>query len=224
MVGQRPDQADRRWAEGVDLSREGPERPEDLAARDERGHDHRPDPDVADDAVRFGRMGEGVVIEVVAGHHHRPVGDRASEHADPDGQVDGADPGPAAAASDAGVVGEAQMTRRRIDDVDHRAIGIQQARGLVDGGLEQLVDLADAAVRIGSGRLGCPVRAVGRGHLLGRGSRGSGRATLARCPGGCRHGPRIPGHRERWHRRSPMAATSSGRGGHRRATSRRHDL
>ena len=70
----------------------------------------------------------------------------------PTGRSMRADPVPAAPAADAGVVGEAQVAGRRVDEVDHRAVGIEQAGGLVDGGLEQLVDLADAAVGVGTGR------------------------------------------------------------------------
>ena len=40
----------------------------------------------------------------------------------------------AAPAADAGVVGEAQVAGRRVDEVDHRAVGIEQPGGLLDGG------------------------------------------------------------------------------------------
>ena len=69
------------------------------------------------------------------------------------------------------------------------------------------MDIARAAVRID----GRPARFTGRGS-------GSRRAAGARRPGGRGHRARIRRARARRHRRSPMAATSSGRCGRRRET------
>ena len=159
MVGQRPDEADLGRAERVRPRREGAERAEHLVARDHRRDDHRADPDVGDDPVGVVRVGEGRVGEVVTGQDHGPLGDRPAEHPDADGQVDRADPCPAAPAADPRVVGEAKVAGRRVDQVDHRAIGVEQAGRLVDGGDQELVDVAGAAVRVDGG----PARLVGRG-------------------------------------------------------------
>ena len=152
------------------LEENAPSAPKTVSPDDQRGDDHRADADVDDDAVGLGRVREGGVIHVVAGHHHGPLRDRPPEHPDADREVDAADPVPAAPAADARVVGEAQVTGRRVDEVDHRAVGIEQPGGLVDGGLEQLVDLAAAAVRVGAGRAWARRRlgAVGRRPVRSR--------------------------------------------------------
>ena len=225
VVGQGPDEPDVGLAEGIEPGRERAERAEDLVARDQRRHDHRPDPDVADDPVRVVGVVERLVGQVVARQDHRSPLDREPEHPRPDGQVDRADPFATALAPDAGVVGEAKVPGRRIDEVDDRAVGIEKARRLVDGGDQELVDVACTAVRVATGAApGATRRRGGRGLarmvVLVVGLRGGGRvggwSPSARGPCRRRHGPSIRRDRERRHRRSPMATTSSGRGDHRR--------
>ena len=78
-----------------------------------------------------------------------------------DRQVDRAHQLAAALAPDPGVMGEPEMAGGRIDEVDHRAVGLEQARGLVDGRDEQLVDVARTAVGVVAGVAGggsCPGR------------------------------------------------------------------
>ena len=59
----------------------------------------------------------------------RPRGcHRLAEHARPDRQPDRADPVAAALAPDPGIVGEAQVAGRRVHEVDHRAVGLEQPR------------------------------------------------------------------------------------------------
>ena len=148
-----------------------------------------------DDAVGLGGVRERRVVEVVA-RSGRPRARRrpARTCPTPTGRSIDADPLPAARAADAGVVGEAEVAGGRVEEVDHRAVGVEEAGGLVDGRDQQLVDLADAAVRIAPA--GCrrarsrgggfvpwrsrSGRRVRRGARRARAAIGSGVATPAR--------------------------------------------
>ena len=227
VIGEGPDQRDLGGVEGRRSRAEGPERTEDLVRVDERGGDHGPDPDVLDDPVRVRGMVERRVDEVVVGADHGAPLDGIPEHAGPDRQPDRADPRPAAGAADAGVVREPKVPGLRIEDVDHRPVGLEQARRLGDGGDQLVVGLAVPAVGIapGGGLRPCGGPAVRRGDRLRRSGsrdrllgRGGARRASARCS--CGHGPRIRRLREYRHRRSPTVATSSGRWTTRHGSSR----
>ena len=167
VVGEGLHQADVGLAEGVVARRERSERSEHLVGGDERRDDHRTDPDVTDHPIGVLGVSEGLVGEIVAGQDDRTHLDSAPEHPHADGQVDRAHPVAAALAPDPGVVREAEMPGGRIDEVDHRPVGLEQAGRLVDGRDEQVVDVAPSAIRVECGagpggarcRLG-PVRLV----------------------------------------------------------------
>ena len=162
----------------------------------------------------------------------RALGDRPPEHPDADRQVDRAHPRSAAPALDARVVGEAEVTGGRVDEVDHRAVGLEQARGLGDGGDRAARGSRRAAVGIPAGRRASPGAAWSTADAVGEGlaARATGaRASCAR-PAWCRgrhDGEDTPSAHERRHRRSadggyvirPMRPPSRGRtSGLRRAT------
>ena len=192
----------------------GPERPEDrLAARDRRRH-HRADADVGDDAVGAFGVLDRRIGEVVVGQDDAALRDRPTEHPDPDRQGDRADPGAAAPAADAGVVGEAQVPGRRVHEVDHRAVRVEEAGRLGDRRDQQVVDVAAAAVGVVPGDpLGARrCRALRGGPAtVAVGALGGRLAGRSRARGLCGHGPRIRCDRRRRHRRSPRPSTSSGR-------------
>ena len=85
-----------------------------------------------------------------------------------------------------GVMGEAEVPGRRVEEVDHRPVGFEQPGGLGDRRLELVVDLAVPAVRIVTlrwsttgvaavddrrARAGWPSRDGLRGRAGGRGGR-----------------------------------------------------
>ena len=151
VIGQRPDEPDLRRVERVRARREGAQRPEDRVAGRQRRGDHRADAEVLDDTVRVGGMVEGRVGEVVAGQDDGALGDGPAEDADPDRQVDRAHPGATASALDARVMGEPEMAGRRVHEVDHRAVGVEQPGCLGDRGDQQVVDLAATAIGVPAG-------------------------------------------------------------------------
>ena len=222
MVGQRPDEGDVRGAERGLAVAERPDRPEDLVAGHERRGDHRADADVLDHAVGRRRVVEGGVREVVAGQDDLARGHGLAEHARPDRQPDRADPVAAALAPDAGIVGEAQVPGRRVHEVDHRPVGLEEPGGL-----------GDAPRSAGRGSRRAPPSGSWRPMAVGRGRRGLGGDGVRRGAAAVGRGSsRAPGLivattrgyaalREHGHRRSPMASTSSGRCPARREWSRR---
>ena len=88
---------------------------------------------------------------VVIGDDDPALDDRAPEHPGAGSQLEAADPGATAWALDAGIVRETQVPGRGVHEVDHRAIGVEQPGGFLDGFGEQLVDAARAPVGIGRG-------------------------------------------------------------------------
>ena len=87
-------------------------------------------------------------------------------------------------------MGEAEVAGRRVQEVDHRAVGLEEPRDLGDGRDQLVVDLALAAVGVVA-----PV-AVGRGAPPGSGATASGsgiggRGGSSRAPGLVGHDPRI---------------------------------
>ena len=140
VVGERADERDLGGVERPGPGGERPERAEHLVAADHRGDDHRADPDVLDDLVRVGRVREGGIVRVVIGLDHRAVGHGPAEHPGSDRQLDPPDPAAAPRAPDPRVEREAQDAGVRVEQVDHRAVRVEQAGGLVDGAHEQGVD------------------------------------------------------------------------------------
>ncbi len=140
VLGERADERD---LGGVERSGPGGERAEcaeHLVAADHRGDDHRADPDVLDDPVRVGRVREGRIVRVVIGLDHRTIGHRPAEHPRSDRQLDPADPAAASRAPDAGVEREAQDIGVGVEQVDHRAVRVEEAGCLVHRAHEQGVD------------------------------------------------------------------------------------
>jgi hypothetical protein len=171
MVRERADERDLRRVERVRVARERAQRSEDLIAGREGRDDHRHDPEVVDRAVGVRRVPEGRVVAVVVRHHDGAFGHRAPEHADARRKIDRADPFARLGALDAGVVGELQVPGRGVDEVDHRAVGIEQLGGLRDRGRQQVVKDALAAVRVDHPvglRAGPPLRARRAFRAVGR--------------------------------------------------------
>jgi hypothetical protein len=115
-----------------------------MATPSERRHDHRADADVGHDAVGPLGVAEGRVRAVVIGGDDPALDDGPSEHPGARGELEAADPRAATRALDAGIVRESQVPGRGVDQVDHRAVGIEQTGGFLDGLGEQLVDAAHA--------------------------------------------------------------------------------
>ena len=140
-------------------------------------------------------MAERRVVLVVVRDDDGALDQGAPEHPGPGRQLQAADPLAAALAADPGVMREPQVPGRGVDEVDHRAVGIEQPGGLLDGDRQQLVD---------------PARTPPSGSGLG--GVGSSLARVGRRSGWGGHrredttGPPRAGIAVR-----PMAATSSGR-------------
>ena len=152
---------------------------------------------------------------VVAGEDHGPFGDGAPEHARAGGELDGTDEAAAPWAPDPGVVREAQLPGRRIHEVDHRAVGIEQAgrprrprrsagRGWIPrrrpGRRAPVAGRVQRRRRASTSTRAALRRRLGDGRR--RGIARAGRARLARSVG-CGHGARI--RRARRGRASPFA-------------------
>ena len=143
MVGEGSDQGYLGVAEGVPPTRERAHRAVRPGAADERRDDEGVDVDVVDEAVGLREVDEGRVGLVVARHDDAALGDRPSEHPGPDLDLDGTDPVAAAVVGDARVVGEPQDPRRLVQDVGHRAVGLEEPGGFFDGAAEDRVDVGD---------------------------------------------------------------------------------
>jgi hypothetical protein len=93
-------------------------------------------------------VAEGGVAGVVGRDHDRTLGDSAAEHAHARRELDGSHPLAAPAALDPGIVGETQVPAGRIHQVHHRAVRVEQARGLLDRGGQESMDVTLAAVGV----------------------------------------------------------------------------
>ena len=208
VVRERPHKRDVRRAECRLAAAERPERPEHLVAVHEGRGDHRPDADVHDDAVGVHSVVEGRILEVVIGEDHPTRRHGLAEHAGPDRELDRAHPRAAAAAADPGVVREAEVPGRRVDQVDHRPVRLEQTGGLGDGRDQLLVDRASAAVRV----MGAvPVGLRGRSGVARAGGISGGRGRSLGSFALAGHAPRIRRGCRGRHGRSPVPPTSSGR-------------
>ena len=118
---------------------------EDLAALEERGRDDRADAVVADERVALRRVLEAVVGQVVAGHLDDPGGDGQAGHAGTHLDVDlGA--GRAVRAGPRGRPCRPRAGQRgQPEQVEHRAVGAQQALGRIGHGLQDLALVAHRA-------------------------------------------------------------------------------
>ena len=161
VVGERSNERDLGGVERLGPDRERAERAEHLVAADHRRDDHRADPHVLDDLVRVGRVREGRVVRVVIGLDDRTIGNGSAEHSRSDRQLDPPDPAAAARAADAGIEREAQDAGVGVEQVDHRAVRVQEAGGLVDRAHEHRVDAG--SVRRDRRRLRCAVGISDRG-------------------------------------------------------------
>ena len=102
-----------------------------------RGRDeHRLDRQVADEAVGVREVDERGIGRVVAGDDDFAAGDGLAEHPDAGVDPERADPGPTAVVGDPGVGGEAEDPGGLVEEVGHRAVGPEEAGGLLDGPVE----------------------------------------------------------------------------------------
>ena len=211
MVGQRPDEArsgpgrTRRPGSRTCRARRTPRRRRPAARRPSSGSRCRGRPRSGSSAC-----GERGVRQVVAGHHDRALGDGPAEHARrrPAGRSRGPSSRPRWLSMPASCA-KRRMAGRRVEQVDHRPVGVEQAGGLVDGGRQQVVDVAAAAVRV------VPA-ARRRSRSCGGGLAGGARRSGAEVAT-ARRIRRAPRGR---HRRSTMPATSFGRAAPGRPSSR----
>ena len=164
VVGERPDERDLLVAERVGPAGERAHRAEHPAAAAERGDEERPDREVVDEAVGAGEVDEGRVGRVVAGHDDLVAGDGLAEHPDADVDLQRADPRAALVVGDPGVGREAEDAGRLVEEVGHRAVGPQEAGGLVDRPVEDRGRVRWGGLRgLVAGR-----RSPGRGRLPAR--------------------------------------------------------
>ena len=147
VIGERADKRDLGGVERAGARREGAERTEHLVSADERCNHHRTDPDVLHDAIRIRGMGKRVVVDVVVGDHDRSIRNRAAHHASADGEPDPAQPTAGPFVVNPGVEAETQDLRLRVQQVDHRAVGVEQAGGFLDGALQQRLNGRSVPVR-----------------------------------------------------------------------------
>ena len=85
-----------------------------------------------------GWWAKALSVGVVVGGEQLPAGQRRSVDAAAHRQAQIAQHLPRFRAGDAGVVGEAQLLRALVEEVDHRAVRAQQSRRLTDGFLQEL--------------------------------------------------------------------------------------
>ena len=158
---------------------------EHVAALEERGRDDRVDVAVAHERIAFLGVVEAVVVQVVAGDLDDPVGDGQPGHAGLRVDVDvGQDD-----AIDAGLVvvpmGPRAVEFGQADEVEHRAVGPEQAVGGLGDGLQDLAlvahradprgDLAQGPLGVGGAGQVRP----GRGQLADEPGVGDGDGRLA---------------------------------------------
>ena len=153
VIGQRAYERDLRRIERLRPGRERAQRAEHLVPGHERGDDHRLDADVGDDPIGRRCVSERAVEAVVGGDDHGALGDRLPEHPGAGLQLHAPDPVAAAGTLDPGVVGEPQPAGRRVHEVDHRPVGVEQARRLFDRGGQQVMDAAGPAIGVQGGIL-----------------------------------------------------------------------
>ena len=107
---------------------------------------------------------------------------------------------------------EAQVAGRRVDQVDHRAIGVEQPGRLVDRGDEQLVDVAGSAVRVDAAGAASRVGALGESPRGGRAAARVGVVTGRGYDAAARGGIAV----RRWRLRHPadavVVSTTAARG------------
>ena len=152
MVAKGPQQADLCLAERcrpVGIGAHGADHPLPRhQGRDRhRAHARRPH-----DLIGHLQVLEALVDRVVVGDGQLAPADGRAEHPDPDGQAQVTDQAPGATVGDARVVGKAQHLAGLVDQVDHRAVCLQQAGHLRDGALQQLGFGRHAAEDTGSNR------------------------------------------------------------------------
>ena len=192
VVGERADQGDLGRRERVGHRREHPERPEHLLAGGHRRDDQGADPGLPHESVGRARVDERRVECVVAGDGNPPLGHGPAEHADPDGELEATDPVVRTQPGDPGVVREPQAPGRRVEQVEDRAVGPEEAGRLLGGAPQERIH-AGGQRRPGRGR-GRP-RSGGTGGRDGHGAATSGTTTrwslAARSRSGVRH-PSMP--------------------------------
>ena len=128
---------------GRELARavgEDGQRAERAALRDERGDRQRPQPDRRGPLVLVGRVLEPGVVVVVGGEQRRPLGERAADDVLADERVAPAEP---PLLVDPGVVAPLDRAGDGVEQVDDRAVRVEQAGGLLDDVLEKVAGLAD---------------------------------------------------------------------------------
>jgi hypothetical protein len=158
LAGERLDDPGVVLAERVGLAGVHRQRPERAAVADQRDRDDRPDLVPADVGVGRGRVVEPLVVEVVPGEDRTALADRLAGDPLPGlglaGPGDGAETGPPAGR---GVVRPIEAAGHFVEDVDAGAVGVQQARGLVDRPLQDLLGMTqadDPAADLAQGALG----------------------------------------------------------------------
>ena len=161
VIGQGPDEGDLLVAERVGPAGEGAHRAERPAAADERRDEERMDRQVLDEAIGVREVDERGVGRVVAGDHDLAEGDGPTEHPDPEIDPERSHPGPTAIVGDPGVGGEAEDAGRLVEEVGHRAIGSEEAGGLVDGAVEDRRWLARTAAQARRPAPGAAARLAG---------------------------------------------------------------
>ena len=154
MVGQRLHEREVVLAERRDARRVGAHRAEHAIAGDHRGDDEGPDREVVHDAIGALEVDEGGIRRVVLGDQDPPLGDGSTEEADSRRQLQAPDGAPPAGIGDPGVVGELQLSGRGVEEVGHRAVGMEEPSRLLEGVVEDRVVLRGD--QLGGGeRAGC---------------------------------------------------------------------
>jgi hypothetical protein len=151
MVGERTEERELRLAEVIDIRGVGPQRAKDVAIGDQRGGRHRPHVGDGDDPVRHGRVREALVAAVVTRDDELATRHRMAEQPHANRQRQVPDELLRLRIPDAGIHGESHPIP--VDEVHHGAVGIEQARGLLDGMRQHGIDIGALGVRGRSGDL-----------------------------------------------------------------------
>ena len=138
VIGQCAEQGDLRLAEGGDARREGAHGADRLLVDEKGSRDHRAHVGVLHDLVRARQVAESVIVGVVVRDGQLAARHGGAEHAGAHRQDHVPDQASCGGVADPGVVREVEVAARLVEQVDHGAVGLEQARRLVHGAGQEL--------------------------------------------------------------------------------------